>query len=235
MIETTGDISVYWLDLDLKEKDVEGLSAQLSDSERERVASYSTVVQQRRATVGFARRRQVLAEFCGIEPGEITFGSTSTGKPFVASSAGFDVGFNMSYCGGVGLIAIVRKRQVGVDVESIAEVPNAQRLTSTIATTLESRELSSLSPHDHAVASLRLWTRKEAYLKATGEGIGAGLKHFSVPLEPIPVSRILQPFDDGPSWRLYELPCPRQDLNSAMVISMDENDSHDLRINTTEI
>ena len=76
-------------------------------------------------------------------------------------------------------------------------------------------------------ALLVLWTRKEAYLKATGEGIDAGLAHVAAPLDAASWGRRWHP-TEGPAWYLYDLDCPRPALAAALVARPCDEDQGDV-------
>jgi len=218
-LPAVGTISVVWLDLDLSSDVVDELRLVLSSDERRRVARYSSPLQQRRATVRLARRRQTLADMFAIAPDEVIMRSNAGGRPFALSPAGARLGLSSSHCGGLGLVAVARGQQVGVDVQAASELPESSRFASWVATSFESRQIAALPRSKQSDACLRLWTRKEAYLKATGEGIGAGLQHVQVPLGCEAWGQWFRPLASGPRWLLYRLACPHADLEAALVAS----------------
>jgi 4'-phosphopantetheinyl transferase len=207
------------LDLDVSTDVVDELHLVLSGDERRRVARYTSPLQQRRATVRLARRRQTLAGMFAIAPDEVIMRSNAGGRPFALSPAGASLGLSSSHCGGLGLMAVARGQQVGVDVEAASELPESSRFASWVATSLEARQIAALPRSEQSNACLRLWTRKEAYLKATGEGIGAGLQHVQVPLGSEAWGQSFHPLAGGPRWLLYRLACPHADLEAALVAS----------------
>lgn len=107
---------------------------------------------------------------------------------------------------------------VGVDVEAAGELGDERRLAERIASDVEREALGALGGDARRTAMLRLWTRKEAYLKATGEGIGAGLRRITVPLRRAAAGERFDPEGDGTSWVLYELACPIEGLGAALVV-----------------
>ncbi len=214
-------IHVVWLDLDLSPDVVAALWSILSLAEQQRVARLSSPREQRRATVRLARRRQVLAEVLDVEPQEVVMGQHPGGKPFATTPTGEDLGLSASHCGGLGLIAMTLERRIGVDVEAISELPDAGSFGAWATTALESRDITALGQEERTDANLRLWTRKEAYLKATGEGIGGGIRHIQVPLDIFPRALPFRPFAGGPWWLLYGLACPLPGYDAALVTSCD--------------
>ena len=116
--------------------------------------------------------RMVLSRYCGITPDELEFDSGSNGKPQLVQQF-TDLRFNLSHSDGLALIAISRGQEVGVDVERVDQSIPFQDIAEHY---FEPRELWDLriAPADERVTRFfEVWTRKEAALKATGEGLSA--------------------------------------------------------------
>jgi 4'-phosphopantetheinyl transferase len=222
MIPTTDAIDVVWLDLNATPSEVEGLKTLLSLAEEQRASNFNSATLRRRAIVRMARRRQVLANVCDTNPRDIVFEFSALGKPSIARGAGLELGFSLSHCGDVGMIAFVLDRTIGVDVDTVSELPETFQFLDLVASDHEKKEIDLLPQSERPAAALTLWTRKEALLKATGQGIGEGLKHITVPIESDAQGLTFQPVSNGPSWLLYELKCPRPELSGALVASEDD-------------
>lgn len=217
-------IGVVWINLDLPAKDVDELRFHLSADERQRILRLSTRLQQHRAIVRFARRRQVIAEICGVKARDVIWESDSQGRPIIVSPRGRSLEFSTSHYADISLIAVSQGKRVGVDVEALSEIPDAPRFISWVASKSEVEKISELPHAEQQIGKLRLWTRKEAYLKATGEGIGGGIKHLEVPLVADPWNLSFTPFPGSPKWTLYGLACPRRGLEAAMVMPKVDGD-----------
>jgi len=211
------DVLVVWLDLAIDPDDMDALGASLSVEERARVARLATDVLQRRTVVRLARRREVLGELHGVQPGAVELASDAQGR-LVSRAARARLVVSSSSSNDMGLLAIASSRQLGADVEATSEVLDAQRFTDRVATPLEAAALAALDPDERRNALARLWTRKEAYLKATGEGIGEGVTHVEVPLDEGVWNAAFQPLPDGPVWLLCDLACPIAGFAAALVV-----------------
>jgi 4'-phosphopantetheinyl transferase len=211
-------IGVFWLDLDADDERLDIVERSLSPDERARVGRLSSPL-RRRATVRFVWRRMILSEVCGIGPTDLRIRTHAGGKPYAVDLSGDTVEFSTSHCGDLGLIAVARHRVVGVDVESASELFGSPRVTSWVASGHEVMEIDEMTRANRPSALLRLWTRKEAYLKATGEGIGDGLRHVRVPLGEVVEGAAFSPIEHGPEWLMYSIETPRADLEAALVIS----------------
>jgi 4'-phosphopantetheinyl transferase len=120
-----------------------------------------------------------LAWNLGIPPQEVQLKEGSRGKPLL--QIGSDLHFNVSHSGGLGLIAFTAIGEVGVDVEVIHEEIEVVEIASANFTLREASMISAAATEsDRARIFTRLWTRKEALLKATGLGIQEGLNEFDV-------------------------------------------------------
>lgn len=219
MLLNTSSVFVFWLDLDQTDKVTNELAAELSKGDRRRVSRYVSEKDRRRATVRMARRRQIMSSLIGVHADDVDIQSDARGKTFAMATPETRIELTSSHCEDVGVVACTIGRQIGIDVESSKEFPSAARFVSRIATSDEEKQISAVPAEERSVALLTLWTRKEAYLKATGEGIGSGTHHIEVPLNPSPWGQSFQPEVEGAEWLLYELPCRERDLKASLVVS----------------
>ena len=88
--------------------------------------------------------------------------------------------FNVSHSGGVALFAVTRNRQIGVDVEHVRHDFETAAIAARFFSQREREQLAALAPEQRHEAFFRCWTRKEAYIKATGDGLSLPLSQFDV-------------------------------------------------------
>ena len=143
--------------------------------------------------VGPADLRHVLARYVDEPAESLRFGTEPRGKPFLAHDSG--VRFNLSHSGPMALVAVAR-REVGVDVERRRTVAHEARVARRIMTADELVRYDALPEAERTAFLLRVWTRKEALLKASGEGIRRSLQ--SLACEPAPSDR----------WQVVDLDVP---------------------------
>lgn len=126
----------------------------------------------RRDASRFLRRRwllrRILAAY-GADPATVTLPTGPNGKPSVIGAASLQ--FNASSSGGLAVVALARQHQVGVDVERLCAVADRDLLVRSTMTAAEQGALSSSPGEQQDVAFLRLWTVKEAFMKALGTGL----------------------------------------------------------------
>ena len=125
--------------------------------------------------------RLLLGDYLRSTPEEIVFGVTEFGKPFIEGNV--DVQFNVSHTDGLALLGFTRKRQIGVDVEKIRFQDDPLGLAERYFSSHETENLKKLSGDELETAFFRCWSRKEAYIKARGEGLSLPLDRFDVSVE----------------------------------------------------
>lgn len=162
----------------------EGLLETLAPVERARYAATVDPAARNRFLVGCALSRRLLGELLGVPPGDVplrrvcpTCGGPH-GKPRLAVSAGYD--FSVTHSGDVVGVAVCRGAEVGLDVEEAHTALDVDAAARTALSARESAALYSLPPVERKPAFLRIWTRKEAVLKALGVGLGAPLRELEV-------------------------------------------------------
>jgi 4'-phosphopantetheinyl transferase len=121
--------------------------------------------------------RRLLGQYTHREPSAIEFAYGRHGKPELAGP-GIDgpLHFNASHSGGLALYAVTALCPVGVDVERVRMIPNVEQLAAQFLAASEANNVTALPRPQRIEKFFTCWTLKEAYLKATGEGIGGGLR-----------------------------------------------------------
>jgi 4'-phosphopantetheinyl transferase len=148
----------------------------LSADERERAARYVRARDRRRFACCRAALREILGGLLGQSPGSLRFRARGQGKPELADGLWSDgppaLRFNVSHSADLALIAVCRGRELGVDLEQIRSISEAERIVASFFTPSEQAEFSALADGAKSLAFIRGWTRKEAVLKGIGSGIG---------------------------------------------------------------
>lgn len=173
-----GDVHVWVTALDGDDPDDERLRVILDQSELERAARFRSRESRQRFTVKHAIRRRLLAEYLGGAPEGIGFVTTLSGKPRIDAAERLD--FSDAASGGIAVYAVALDMRLGIDVEQIRPVPDAQRIVERFGSAAEVAGYRQLPSADRDVAFLRWWTAKEAYVKALGSGLLGALDRFSV-------------------------------------------------------
>lgn len=173
-------VSVWRIPLDPHAPPPAAAVATLSDAERARAAQFATDALRHRWLHGHVAVRRILASVLGVAPGAIAYGAGASGKPFVASPAGTGLEFNYSDSADLALLAVTTAGPVGVDVEALRPVPEFEAITARFFSAEERTALLALPEAERRGAFHRVWARKEAYIKAVGDGLGHGLHRFAV-------------------------------------------------------
>lgn len=177
-------ISVWWIGLDpsspldrVLDRVAESV---LSTAELARAARFRFDEHRRRWIVAHIALRQVLGHELAVSPAALTFASGSGGKPRLTGDHADALEFNLSHSGAMALIAVSRSCPVGVDVEMIEPMPDLEAVAERQFAPEERQALRALPDADRVGAFYRIWTRKEAFIKATGTGLGHALDRFAV-------------------------------------------------------
>src|SRR5439155_13239370 len=125
--------------------------------------------------------RVLLASYLGTPPAELCFAYSAHGKPSLAAPSG-RLEFNLSHSHGIVLFAFSQGRRVGVDVEYTRRDLNVQEIAGRFFSTAENCALTQCA--DMYDAFFHCWTRKEAFVKARGEGLSCPLDSFDVSVAP---------------------------------------------------
>lgn len=184
------------------------LEATLDSDETARASRFATDDLRHRYVVAHARLRHVLARYLAVHPKDVAIDSTEEGKPLVSRERHSQtVEFSFSHSGDIGLVAVVRERRVGVDVETYRERMDIDLVARRQFTAPEAKQLAGLAEDERTSAFYRCWTRKEAYTKALGTGIATGLDRFEVTFAAEQAPRIVRCVENSPDlWSVVALP-----------------------------
>jgi len=157
----------------------------LAPDERARADRFLYEEDRRRYTVARGVLRTLLARYLKVQPGSLDFLYGVHGKPsLLEASDGCDLRFNLSHSHGLALYAFAISREVGVDIERVRPNTDIAGVARRSFSTAEVRALSIIPPDERREAFFACWTRKEAFIKAHGEGIALGLNRFDVEFRP---------------------------------------------------
>lgn len=171
----------------------------LAPDERARAARFLYEEDRRRYTVARGVLRSLLGRYLDEEPTAVEFRYGGHGKPSLAGTpGGRDVRFNLSHSYGWALHAFAIGREVGVDVERVRPETDIMGVARHSFSPAEVEALTSLPTGQRREGFFNCWTRKEAFIKAHGEGIALGLSRFDVTLRPGEPAALLR-FEGDPA------------------------------------
>lgn len=141
----------------------------LSEKERLRAEQYLLPSDKHTYVISRAILKRLLGRFTQVDEQKITIDYGRNGKPFLVGSTGLQ--FNIAHSGDVFVLAFTRGGEIGIDVESLEKDVNLSALQSYLFTPVEQSTFLQLEPSRRQEEFIRCWTRKEALLKATGDGL----------------------------------------------------------------
>jgi len=188
-----GEIHVWSVRLDPPPDRVEALGRCLSSDEWERANRFRFEKHRRQYVVGRGALRTLLAAYLGTRPELVKFTYGKRGKPFLdpSGTSEGDLQFNLSNSDEMALVGFVRGPEIGVDIEYLKPMPDCEQISERFFSESERKVLRGIPGRAKEEAFFNCWTRKEAYLKAVGEGLAAPLDSFDVTLAPGDPPRML--------------------------------------------
>lgn len=171
---------------------VQQLSTLLTEEERERADRFQFEHLRQSFILARGTLRVILSSYLNSEPGDLRFGYTANGKPYLSDpSDPKGISFNLSHSNDLVLYAITSGRQVGVDIEYIRPIPELMDIAANTFSPEENYQLKSQAESQRLDAFFHCWTRKEAFIKAIGEGVSFPLDQFDVSLTAGKPARLL--------------------------------------------
>lgn len=181
----------------------------LNGEERRREAGYLSAPARRQYVIARALLRTALAQCAGLDPDELIFNTSASGKPALAgrhANAG-SIEFNISHTAGAIILGVATTRRIGVDVERVkARLVSAQSLGRFFDED-ECRAIMAAPDSMHPALFCQYWTMKEAYVKAVGATLPSALRSVRFALDGGRIAAVFPPtHSTGPQWqfRLYQ-------------------------------
>ncbi len=198
------DVRIWLVDLDAD--DTTASRALLSPDETARAERFVFDHHRRRFVAGRAGLRRILADELDAAPAALSFTYNTSGKPELNHGAPL-VRFNVSHSDRYTLVAMTTAGAVGVDIEKTRPIADVLRLARTAFSSNELETLTALPANAQEAAFFAGWTRKEAYIKARGDGLRM-LGDFDValtPEEPVRLKRVEGDAGEPARWTLVSL------------------------------
>jgi 4'-phosphopantetheinyl transferase len=203
------EVHVWRSSLDLPASYLDSLLRTLAPDEQTRAGRFHFLEDQQHFIAARGILRAMLSRYLGVEPARLRFCYGDHGKPNLVKEFGGDaLRFNISHSHGLALFAVARNREVGIDVEWVRSDIETDKIAGRFFSTLEVATLRGLPIGLQKVAFFNCWTRKEAYIKARGEGLSMPLDKFDVSLAPGADAALLCTRAEPPEadrWSLREL------------------------------
>jgi 4'-phosphopantetheinyl transferase len=207
-LPAAAEVRIFLLDLPALQAALPPLAGLLTPAERARADRFRFPVDRQRLVLGRGVVRLLLGAACGCAPARVRLTSNAYDKPLLAAGQGPPLTFNVSHGGERVLVAVALNRPVGVDVEPLNLPPEYVAISRQQFAADEREALLSAPPQAHAATFFRIWTRKEALIKAHGAGLSLPLDAFSVsvrPEEPPALLRTAWDPADAAAWQLVDI------------------------------
>jgi 4'-phosphopantetheinyl transferase len=183
-------------------------SAILSSDETIRAAKFHFQRDRDRYVIAHGALRSLLGSYLKLDGSALHFQYSRHGKPQLAD-IGSELKFNLSHSGNFALLAISSKRNVGIDIEAIRPHFAVHEIAKRYFSLAEVAKFRDLPPRQRSGAFFDCWTRKEAYVKARGQGLSIPLDSFDVAFAPGEIPALLRTTPDQSDvfrWSLHALP-----------------------------
>jgi 4'-phosphopantetheinyl transferase len=186
-------IRVWRATLDRPDEETQALRALLSEDEKARADRFRFARDRQHFTVGRGFLRTALGSTLGMAPQEIVFAYGTRGKPALRWPEGTGLEFNLAHSSGLALLAIAWGRALGIDLEFQREELDFRGIAGRFFTPQELAEIER-EPEIavQRAAFFRGWARKEAFLKARGDGLWIGLDQFQVSIDRTAPPRLVR-------------------------------------------
>ncbi|HEX2191395.1 MAG TPA: 4'-phosphopantetheinyl transferase superfamily protein [Longimicrobiaceae bacterium] len=215
-----GEVHVWAAPLDPPAEAIGRYASLLAPDERARAERFRFERDRRRFGVARGVLRVLLGRYLGTDPRRVAFHYLSHGKPALGGElAGDGLRFNVSHSGEMALYAFSRGRELGVDVEEVRPMEDGLQIAERFFSQAEVAAFRALPAEVRDEAFFNCWTRKEAYIKAVGEGLSFPLHVFDVSLAPGEPACLLASRDprEAERWSLRGLPDPAPGYRAALV------------------
>jgi 4'-phosphopantetheinyl transferase len=202
--EIGGEIHVWHAALDREKEVIVQLESTLSPEEKARSDRFHFVNDRNRFVVARGLLRELLGGYLHQAPASLEFSYGQHGKPSLSGeNASSGLNFNLSHSSGHVVYAIARERNLGIDVEHVRPESAGEDIAQRYFSAREVSDLRTLPPEARVEGFFNCWTRKEAYLKATGMGLQIPLDSFSVSLLPEKPAQFLGGVESGWNMAAY--------------------------------
>ncbi len=187
------------------ESDLTELRSWMSADEVTKAERFVTEKLQTSFVLSRSFLRGLLAKYLRCHPREVSFTLGAYGKPSLAATdSDSQLSFNLAHSGVITLCAVGLSKDIGVDVEQMRDIDDMENIARRFFAPLEVARLNALPECEKKEAFFRCWTAKEAFIKATGEGLSRPLDSFTVSFLPAEESKICTS-DDSSRWCLQYL------------------------------
>lgn len=197
-------VKIWFGEISISEADYPYQLSLLNENEQRQAENFKNDPLRRRYVANRAKLREILAHVVDCNPANLRIEIAQHGKPYLADYPEID--FNLSHTGNNIAVAIGRRCQVGIDIELCKTRSSLSALVEKCFDREEKNYWQQLPESLKTQEFYRFWTRKEAFVKATGRGIALGLTSCVInPSRPSTFLRIPEEFGLPLEWRIHDM------------------------------
>jgi 4'-phosphopantetheinyl transferase len=174
----------------------------LSSDEMARAQRFKFDIHRQRFTINHMFLRVILSRYLDRKPEDLQFIYNTYGKPFLENSSIF---FNLSHSEDCGVLAVSREKMLGIDIEYVKSREDFSELAKRFFAPQEVEQLEVSPAAEKLLAFYRLWTLKEAFIKALGQGLSLPLESFAIDFKAPKLLFTAKEADLSP-WSFSQLP-----------------------------
>jgi len=187
------EVEIVVKDLDTSPEALRAAIPLLSEAERQRAHRFVFTRDRGRYIAARSQLRRLLGARLGVRPENVELVYGARGKPALAPRLAWSgLRFNVAHCGDAAVYAFASRREVGIDIETVRALEDADTIAGHVFSRRENDMYQALDAHEKPIGFFNCWTRKEAFIKAVGDGFYHPLDRFDVSLAPGEPARILR-------------------------------------------
>lgn len=203
------EIHIWFASLEQSESQFQALSQTLSKDEHIRAERFLFDKDRKRLVICRGILRKILGNYLGVDPDKLMFCYGKYGKPALVDT--FNNGkicFNLAHSEGFAIYAFTIGHEIGVDIEYIRDIPEMTQIAEYLFSVAEKETFHALPESKKQEVFFNCWTRKEAIIKATGDGLSRPLNKFDVTFssnEPTRVIRTEGYLQEASQWYVHDM------------------------------
>jgi 4'-phosphopantetheinyl transferase len=172
-------VDIWYTELSRSPLKLAELSTILAPDERLRAEKFKLEIHRNRFISARGILRQILSLYLDLASDKIKFSYSDRGKPSLVNNL-LNIQFNLSHSENIAVYAVTKNKKIGIDIEYLEEKPDCLNIARRFFSSREFEAIEGLTRKDRSRLFFQLWTAKEAYLKATGEGLSGSLDKVEI-------------------------------------------------------
>lgn len=208
----SNEIDIWLFHLNTSPPRIKHFYPLLSDDEKERSEKFINFIHRKRFIASHGFMRSTLSRYTGIPAEKLVFKKADNGKPFLAIDNNSPaIRFNLSHSHNMALLGVCLENELGVDIEYMERKNDWRGIIKRFFTDVEQTSIFSLADDQQQNAFFKTWTRKEAHMKVTGQGLRLSPTQFTIstpPDKPQLISYIKDDTVDINQWSMSDIEMP---------------------------